>query len=307
MKLQKKSTYLAFLIFLIMAPLILMGVGLFCCSYKKGFSVQKISSKLPYNEIWETRSVEAEEKEHLVKNVFTQTFYYLGSGNQCYAFASADNKYVLKFFKMHKLLPKNWLTDFPFSLFEKYRLDNVEKKQHFFENTFKSFKYAYEQLPKESGIIFLHLNKTRDLKSKVMLIGYGGKKFFVDLDSKEFVVQLKAERICDFLFRFKNSEKEDELHLAVRSFLELIAARCRQGFGDQDTGIRNNLGFVNGRAIFIDCGNLFVDESLKYPHYFQKEILRATERLAHWAEDFYPELTLILQEEAHLVIDKYLR
>ncbi len=292
---------------LVLLPIGLMGIGLYCCSYKRGFTVDKISSKLHHNEMWETHDLSAEEKERLITDILSQTFYYLGSGSHCYAFASQDDKYIIKFFKMHKMLPKNWLNDLPFSLFEKYRLDNVEKRQDVFETFFKSFKDAFEHLREESGLIYLHLNKTRDLKKEVSLICHDGKKIHVDLDSKEFLVQLKTERICEYLLKLKDKGREEEVHQAVHSILEIIARRCQRGYGDQNIGIRNNFGFANGRAIFVDCSHFFVDISLKSPRYLQTEILTATEKMSHWADQFYPDLSIILQEEAQAVIDKYLK
>jgi hypothetical protein len=154
---KKKNTYLVLLFLLILFPVFLLGIGLYCCSYKRGFSIEKISSKLAYNENWDVKALPLKDQERLMKEVLNQTFYYLGSGTQFYAFASQDDKYVIKFFKMHKILPKNWLRDFPFSLFEKYRLDNVEKKQAILENVFRSLKTAYEVLHEESGLFYLHL------------------------------------------------------------------------------------------------------------------------------------------------------
>src|ERR1700738_3697552 len=185
----KKNSYAVVLLLIILFPIALMGLGLYCCSYKRGFTIDKISSKLHRNELWETQALSYEEKERLTNEILSQTFYYLGSGSHCYAFASGDDKYVIKFFKMHKIIPKNWLRDFPFSLFEKYRLENVEKRQDVFETFFKSFKDAYEHLREESGLIYLHLNKTVDLKKKITVINYEGEKNLIDLDSKEFIVQ----------------------------------------------------------------------------------------------------------------------
>lgn len=162
----KKDKYLAFLILLIIFPIAIMGAGLYCCSYKRGFSINKISSKLPYNEMWDTQSLTSDEKEKLRKEILSQPFYYLSSGTQCYAFVSQDGKYVIKFFKMHKILPKKWLKDVPFSFFEKYRWESIAKKQNGSLNIFKSFKDAYEQLREESGLIYLHLNKKREIKKK---------------------------------------------------------------------------------------------------------------------------------------------
>lgn len=304
---ERKKSYILVLFLIFAFPLGILVLGLYCCSYKRGFTVDKISSKLHHNEMWETKALSLEENKRLIKEILSQTFYYYGSGNQCYSFVSQDDKYVIKFFKMHKILPKNWLMDFPFSLFEKYRLDNVEKKRDVFEMFFNSFKHAYENLREECGLIYVHLNKTRDIKTKIALIGYDGKKIWIDLDSKEFVVQLKAEKFTEYLLQLKENANEEKIRFAVKSFFEVIAKRCQMGYGDQSMGIRNNFGFVNGRAVLMDCSHLFVDISLKLPQYFQNEVLRIAENLSHWAEQFYPDLSILLEEEAQAVLDKCLK
>lgn len=288
------------LFLLVLFPLLLFGVGLYLCSYQRGFTVEKISSKLSFNRALETRPLGAEALEHLLKNVLSQTFYYLGSGSQSYAFASKDGKYVLKFFKMHKILPKTWLRDFPFSLFEKYRLDNVERRQHEFETIFRNFKAAYELMPEETGLLYLHLNKTRDLKTKVMLIDHEGKQCVVDIDSKEFAVQLKVEKMCDYFLALK--ESEEQLRGAVRSFLHVIASLCAHGYCDQSVDICSNFGFVSKRALIFDITHFYADESLKQPRFLQAEVLDAVEKVSHWAERFHPDLVNILHEEVHNIL-----
>jgi hypothetical protein len=296
-----KKKHLPFLILLATFPLILLAVGLYLCSFKRGFTVEKISSTLAYNEEWETTPLSATQREHLLNEVLCQTFYCLGSGRQGYTFASQDNKYVLKFFKMHKILPKNWLRDFPFSLFEKYRLENVEKRQDLFENIFRNFKAAFEQMPKETGLVYLHLNKTRDLKTKIKLVDHEGKKWFVDLDGKEFVVQLKAQRVSDYLLDLK--ENEEELRFAVRSLLQSIAALCMNGYCDRSIDLCNNFGFAENQAILFDFTHFYADESLKQPRYLQAEVLSAVEKISQWAERFNPDLVDLLQEEAHSLLN----
>src|SRR4029079_17540498 len=97
-----KKKHLPILFIITLFPLLLLGVGLYLCSYRRGFTVEKISSKLSFNEAWEIHPLSLEARDHLLHTVLSQTFYYLGSGSQSYAFASQDGKYVLKFFKMHK-------------------------------------------------------------------------------------------------------------------------------------------------------------------------------------------------------------
>src|SRR5207253_11328582 len=63
-----------------------------------GFSVARITSELPQGISWDTLPVSASEESALHCAV-DQPYRYLGSGGQCFAFISQDNRYVIKFFK----------------------------------------------------------------------------------------------------------------------------------------------------------------------------------------------------------------
>lgn len=284
-------------------PLLLLAVGLPFCFRHRGFSVDKISSKLEYKESWEVEPFLQQEQESLCKQVFSQPFYYLGAGKQCYAFVSEDQHYVLKFFKMHHLMPKNWLNAFPFSLFENYRFNQVDKKKQLLDETFDSFKLAYEHLKHETGLVYIHLNKSRYLKTKVNLIDRNGKNFSIDLDSKEFVLQRKAIPLYSHLLVLTENNEDQRIHQCIRSLLKVVVARCRAGFGDRGIGVRHNYGFIDDQAVIIDCGQFVPDETLAFPHNFHREILRVTEALDLWAHKNCPELIPIIQEEAQQLMN----
>ena len=304
MEKQRKSFKFLFLV--VLFPLILMGIGLIFCCRSQGFNVEKISSKLTYNEAWGVPPLNQEEASFFAENIFSQPFYYLGSGEQCYAFFSEDGNFVLKFFKMHQLLPKDWLNDFPFSLFETYRFNNVEKRKQLIQEVFSSVKASYDFLQEETALLFIHLNKTRDLKKKATLFDKDGKKFLVDLDTKEFFLQKKAVRIYDHLVQLMENGLEERVHLCIRSLLKVVITRCERGFADLDIGVRNNYGFIDDQAVIIDCGSLIPDEEIRQPHHYQREILRIAEAMDHWAQEHAPELVPIIQDEAHFAINSIL-
>jgi hypothetical protein len=303
---QKKRTSYKPLILVVFFPLVLMGVGFAFCCRSQGFNLEKISSKLTYNELWGVPPMNQGEVSSFVRNVFSQPFYYLGAGDQCYAFQSEDGQFVLKFFKMHQLLPKDWLNDFPFSLFENYRFNNVEKRKQLIQEVFSSIKGSYEHLQEETGLLFIHLNKSRDLKTKAILFDKVGKKYQVDLDSKEFFLQKKAVKIYDHLLELMKQGEDERVHRCIRSLLQVVVARCEQGFADLDIGVRNNYGFVGDQAVIIDCGSLVLDETIRQPHHYQREILRVAEAMDHWAQTHFPELVPIIQDEAHFAINSIL-
>ncbi len=296
---RKKSSVLL-LIVLAIFPLLLMGGGLLLCSRSSGFSLDKISSRLDHNPMWETGPITEKQRELLVEKVFPQTYYYLAAGNQCYAFVSEDRQYVLKFFKMQHLLPKGWLDNF-----NKIRVDQETSNQLFSERIFASYKDAYEVLRKETGLIYIHFNKTREFKSKVNLVDNKGKKHIVDLDTIEYVVQKNATKIYTYFEELLNQGRYEDLRASIRSFLQLIAVRCEKGFVDRDVSIRNNFGFIDNEAIQFDCATLTRDSSMKYPMNFRQEVLETAERLDFWARDNFPEMTLFIQEEAQRLINAF--
>jgi hypothetical protein len=300
---KKKKTGILFLLFFSIFPLLLMGGGLFFCCRSSGFSLDKITSRLSYNGTWESEPITGQQRELLVQEIFPQTYYYLAAGNQCYAFISEDRQYVLKFFKMKNLFPKGWLDNFPPSLLQYLGFKHETSNRLFLERIFSSYKDAYETLRDETGLIYIHFNKTREFKSKVNLIDSKGKKYFVDLDTLEFVVQKKATKIYDHFEGLLDECKYEDLRASIHSFLRLIALRCERGFVDQDLSIRNNFGFIGNTAIQFDCATLTRDSSMKYPQNFRQEVLEVAERLDVWARKNVPEITLFIQEEAQSLIN----
>jgi hypothetical protein len=295
---ESKHSLLFKTLVVVLVPFAILGAGLPLCFRQRGFSVDKIASNLEYKEAWELESMPQREQENLVHEVFSQPFYYLDAGQQCYAFVSEDQKYVLKFFKMHHLLPKMWLNHFPFSLFESYRFNHVEKKQQFLEETFNSLKSAYDCLRNETGLLYIHLNKSRCLKQKVDVIGRRGERYSIDLDSKEFVLQRKADPLFPHLLGLIEKGEDQRVHQCIRSLLQTVVVRCRSKFADQGIGIRYNYGFIDDQAVIIDCGQFVPDESLIYPHNYQREILRVTSAVDQWAQHHCPDLVPIVQQEA---------
>src|SRR5262245_6760863 len=109
---QKKKRNLIFLILLSIFPLLIMAGGLAFCYRNPGFSMDKITSRLGYNRSWEVEPPSEKQREFIVQKVLPQNYYYFASGSQCYAFISEDREYILKFFKMQHLFPKNGWSQF---------------------------------------------------------------------------------------------------------------------------------------------------------------------------------------------------
>ncbi len=275
----------------------------FCNAQTDGFSVVRIHSDLPYEAQWEASPLNAEEAATL-DAALSQPFHYLGCGGQCFAFASEDDQYVIKFFK-HRI--RKPFTYFYHSSLPRI-LDEVRERKYYkalfkLNRDFSSYKMAYENLRAESGLIYIHLNKHEKTTppciahKQIEIIDKLGIRHTIALDGIEFVVQKKAtlayKRIADLM----NANDYAGARESMRSIIHAIAERCKKGIFDEDPKIHRNLGFVGSVPIFIDVGRFTSDPSRKKPEVYCKDIRYITKRLHHDLEDSYPTLVPILEEE----------
>jgi hypothetical protein len=230
-----------------------------------GFSTAKISSGFSYNEGFAVPEPQGEEFEN-IKKILSQKYTLLASGSQSYAFASADGKYVVKFFRMKHQIPR--ISD----------LWRPERRAHQKQNLlsiFESHKLAFEHLKSETGLVYLHLNKTQHLHLTLPAVDKWGRTHNINLDKTEFVVQEKADLIFNRLAQLKKDPLATRA--AIDSVLHLVKIQCDKGIVDHDKAVKNNYGFVGDRPIHLDIGRL---------HFANKpqEVARIKARIELWQE-----------------------
>ena len=291
------------LIALTLIPFLLFGLAYGLRRKDKGFSVHKISCPLNYEQDWDVDPLRLENKQ-TVRQILSQKFKYLEEGTQAYVFESQDKKYVLKFFKMRHLLPNLWLNYLPLpESLEDYRFRKVDQRILRRYETFTSYRLAFEELQKESGLLYVHLNPTREFRKKVLLIDDKDKEHKIDLDRIPFVIQKRAELFYVRLIKIKERGDHAEMRDAVRSLLQLVAERCKKGFADKNKTIVGNYGFLGETVIQIDIGEVVFDELLKDPSNVQREVLRIAKRLEYWIMHHAPEFTQDVQDEVRHFFD----
>ncbi|NGX39127.1 MAG: hypothetical protein KR126chlam1_00448 [Chlamydiae bacterium] len=269
---------------------------------KAGFSLTKIRSPFVPSSKWKTPPPSPSE-ELIIREIFSQEFNYLGSGAQCYAFLSADGKYVLKFFRMKHLIPKTWLNYLPIPGLSDYRFRKIDKRVLRQEALFSSYKMAYEELKEETGLIFVHLNKSKDLDLEVNLNDRMRKRYTVNLDEFEFILQKKAQLVRDRIALLLQKGDPAGAIQAINALLQQVVEQSKKGFVDRDTGVSHNYGFVGDQVIHFDVGRIMRDEQAKDPSVYQRELLRVGKKLESWLEVLYPYLLPSLEEEINRMID----
>jgi hypothetical protein len=263
-----------------------------------GFTLEKIKSDLPYNKSWDTKA----HPNANLSLVFSQPFSYLGRGFQCYAFVSQDGKYVLKFLRHQRLRNSYFLESLPnLSFIEAYREKGRKKRTLRLETLFTSLKIAYEKIPQETGIIYLHLNKTKKKLPQLAVIDKCNNKFRIDLDDMEFVVQKKALLVKPTISQCMNGGDIEGAKRRIDQIFALLTECAAKGVADQDRALikKDNIGFLEDRAIYIDLGTFFLQD----PEVCKKRLADDFKRLRplyKWLVATYPELAVYMEEKMKL-------
>lgn len=282
---------------LVLSTLIFVGMYYFCESQTKGFRLQEILSNIPNNPRWEIAPLSLEGRK-AVDARLNQTFRYLGSGEQSHAFLGEDQKTVLKFFRHNDLSFLKILNKFPGSI--NSWLWNLIKKYDPCE-AFDSCKFAYDDLGEQTGLFFIHINKTQRQFNKVVLLDNVGVAHQVDLDNTEFMVQEYCELAVS---RIDACMKREDLNSAMGSVKALFTAIeewSRLGVHIDNPILKRNIGFCGEKVIMLDVGSLRKAKPLQTDSQIKKEIKRVTRGLGHWINKNHPELYPYFEQELKLL------
>ena len=253
----------------------------FCLIQTDGFALSKIHSDLSLHMEWET--------EGDIGFVCDQPFYYLGHGAQMFAFVSKDQTTVLKFYRHHR-------TGHPFGFLKPIfpRLaQTLDKRQNKRLKDFTSYKIAYDYFAEDTGLLYLHLNKTHHLKKRVELYDKIGVRHYVDLDNVEFILQKKADLIYPTLEKWIAQGEFRKAQTGLSKLVGLLRKRHQIGIFDKDPDLKTNFGFVGDEPIQFDFGRF-----KKEPNRLDSdELIRITDRLCIWLDEKAPALAKYLRME----------
>ncbi|MGE5196235.1 MAG: hypothetical protein ACM3JI_02770 [Anaerolineae bacterium] len=267
---------------LILCLLLLFGAKKFCHLQTEGFEVAKISHSLPAAEkIWS--SLLPQE----LKTILDQKFYYLAKGAQSFVFASEDGRFVVKFFRFpskRSLKAISWLPSFLSSFWQ----EKKERKQKLFDSEIASYKIAESEFSQETGLLYLHLVQSCDLK-KLTIVDKLQIVHEIDLNHTAFAVQKKATLLYPKIQELMSQSNLEGAKQALSKLLELISSREKRGIFDQDSNLCKNFGFIeegsiSDRPIQIDIGRLQKEPT-------SGKLASSGEDVQHWLNHNYPELS----------------
>lgn len=269
----------------------MMSIGVIRLYYRltDDFRLSNMTYRLPFEAPWQVPTLSPDERAQLTQ-ILDQKFSYLGKGAQCYAFASEDGQYVLKFFKFKHLKPSIWVNLIPpFPPFNDYKQSCIEQKRCKLTEVFNGLDLAYREHREGSKLLYLHLLPTDNLHLQAMVIDKIGLERQINLDEVVFLVQRKGEKLRARMKSLLTENKLPEAEEAVAAIVEMYISEYQKGIYDQDHGVMHNTGFIGKEPFHLDVGKLSRDDRMKDSSFFKKDLEHVLWKIDVWVKANYPQ------------------
>lgn len=251
------------------------------------FRIANIVYQVPHHPEWE---VDLTPQKHMeIKAILQQKFHYLGKGAQSYAFASDDQRYVLKFFKFKHLKPSLLINLIPpIGPLKDFVETQKKRKMRKLESVFEGYRLGYAVHREDSGLIFVHLNKTHNLGINALVKDKIKLKREIALDDVVFILQDKAQTTRSVIIELLEQGKVEQVSQKIEKIFNLYLSEYAKGIYDRDHGVMHNTGFVGEMPIHLDIGKLTLDERMKSIEYYKPDLVIVAKKFITWTKATYP-------------------
>ena len=258
------------------------------------FFLAKIQSTLTFNPEYNLEPLPEKDQQELAC-ALTQNYTYLGHGGQCFAFVSEDNRYVLKFLN-HSKRRLSFYSSWPLlpTSLQKRINKKTERKKEKQQRDFTSYLIAIRDLQEQTGMIFVHLNKTTSLHKTIVITDKKGEHFTIHLDHYEFLLQKKADNIYNKIRFFMDNSQQAKAESLIDSLITSLIARSKKSIIDDDAILHKNFGCIDDKCLFIDVGRFRKDPRIADPTMYIEDIYRITTPFTRWLKQNYSELDIYL-------------
>ncbi len=291
---KPKKKIIGFWLLAIVAPSILLMIGIQLSS-NTSFDIDKIRPSSNFS--FQSAKADSQAEIEKLRLIVAQPFTFLAEGSDSYVFVSQDQRHVIKFFKMRRMTPKYWLNYIPIPWLDTKRLSKISERERARLETFGSLKTAYEQFRYQTGLVFLHLFKTKYLKMKISVVDADGVEHRVPLDKVPFVIQKKTVMLSDYIKTLVSEGHESEAIQSLCKVLVLVKDRCQHGFADYSERVEEEYGFIEGRPIHVSGGCILADETYKSARSTLREVFRVSRSIEAWLQNSNPSLVVGFQDE----------
>lgn len=200
----------------------------------------------------------------LVENILQQEFTFLGSGNQCYAFLSQDDQYVLKLIKFHCM--------------------QGEKLQPKLKRVLDGFAVAYAYDKEACGLVYMQLTPN-GLTHIIRVRDKAGRLHHIEANNLIFALQRKATPTKALLNTHLAKNEISQVHEKIEALSHFLEEGLKRGIYDQDHNVMTNTGFAGELPMRIDFGKLTLNPQMLNPQERERELEKiAEERIQPWVK-----------------------
>lgn len=283
-----KQRKIKLIFFSVFSLLILFGVARLYYALTDDFRISNITYEL-FPELSLKLPIPTSEEEERLNAILQQKFYYIGKGAQSYAFVSEDQNYVLKFFKFKHMKPNWWIQSLPsIPPLREYKESLIQRKLKKLNDVFRGYALAYRKAREESGLIYLHLEATKNLHSSVTVLDKLGFERTIELDPIVFLIQKKGETFGTHLDDKLSHGKVEEAKTSISQILEMYLSEYSKGIYDRDHKLMDNTGFADNKPFHLDAGKLIRDNEMKEKEMYKKDFLQVVWNIDQWIKINYP-------------------
>lgn len=277
-----------FLLFFGVAVLLFAGARVYY-TLTEDFRYGAITHDIPPDPAWVIEEPTGAERE-LVDGILAQEFTYLGKGAQSYAFVSADDRYVLKFFKSKHSRPSIFLEMLPpIGFLADYKEQKREQKRQKLFKALNGYKLAYDVHRDESALVYIHLVPTDYLDGTLRLRDKLGLSWEFDLDSTVFIIQKKGTKLRNRVIALLDAGKVDETKQKVGEIIDLYRAEYAKGIYDTDHGVMHNTGFIGEQPVHLDVGKLTRAPQMQQTEVANRDLEAVVDKFRVYFADKYPQ------------------
>ena len=183
--------------------------------------------------------------------ILERPFSYFDRGRQCYVFLSEDGNYVLKLFRFDSCPIKAGSKILNgIRAIARAKLDEVMPCKENVQKTLGSCSLAYHRAAGQTGVVFIHLNLEEKGLPLLKIKDRLGRAFDLDPSKYRFVLQRKAEPFRETLLHSQNIDAQ------IASYFSLLEELKAEGLVHLDRTMGRNFGYLDGKAVLIDIGDL---------------------------------------------------
>jgi hypothetical protein len=196
-----------------------------------------------------------------------QPLFWLAKGEHSFVFVTKNGAHVVKF------LP-------------------LRQRPKVLQQMALSSQLAYDLLRAETGLVYLHLNRTARIARGICLTDFYGQQHRICGDNTRFVVQLKASPLFPTLFELIKNGKIEEAKARIDQVIDLLQTIAEKKISDggEVSSLNDVIGFTPERAIFVDTWEFFKAPYIDVKARMQYELGVRLNPLKKWLDIVSPEL-----------------